>query len=97
VIGGVIENAISDNVLLSLRHAVNSVPDSRFGAEAARWDWRGRPFDDPHQPIGILVGQRLQQHGVDHAEHRRRGADAEPRVITAAAVKPGLRISPRTA
>ena len=29
------------------------------------------------QLTGLLVGQRGQQHGLDHAEHGRRAADAE--------------------
>ena len=36
------------------------------------------PFlPDDRQPAGIGIRQRLQQDGVDHAEHRARGADAQ--------------------
>ena len=32
---------------------------------------------DAHEPIGLRVGERLHQHGVNRAEHRRRRTDAE--------------------
>ena len=54
-------------------------------------------FYDPHQAIGVVVGERLEQHGIDDAEHRGGGADAKASVITTAAVKPGLRARPRIA
>ena len=33
---------------------------------------------DDHQLVRILIGKRLQQHGVGDAENRSAGADAEP-------------------
>ena len=32
---------------------------------------------EQHEPIGLAVGQRLQENGADDGEHRRRRADAE--------------------
>ena len=50
----------------------------RSGAGAGRAGFAGAARShNPHQPIGIPVRQRLEQHGVDDAEDRRGGADAE--------------------
>src|SRR5207249_4757203 len=37
----------------------------------------GIPLGNPDQPFRMGVGQRLQQHGLDHAEHRGVDADAD--------------------
>ena len=37
----------------------------------------GHGVEQAHQPIGFVEGQRLQQHAVDDAEDRGRGADAK--------------------
>jgi hypothetical protein len=34
--------------------------------------------EDSHQSIGPLVGKRLEEDGIDHAEHRGVGSDGEP-------------------
>ena len=39
-------------------------------------------LDDTHQAIGVVVGQRLKQDGIDDAEHRRGGSDAKGQVHT---------------
>ncbi len=44
--------------------------------KAAGLDLR-HPLLHGHEPIGLGERERLQQHRVDDAEHRRRGADAE--------------------
>src|SRR5262245_15860545 len=32
---------------------------------------------DRHEPVGVLIGQRPEEHGMDDAEHRRVGANAQ--------------------
>src|SRR6185369_7146908 len=44
--------------------------------ELAVLDLRSR-LVHPHDAIGFRIRQRLQQHGIDHAEHRRVHTDAD--------------------
>jgi hypothetical protein len=68
-------------------HSSDLVEDLRgLLLEIAKIRWRERPVmdvagaqlaPDHHEPLRIGVRQRTQQHGVDHAEDGRAGADAE--------------------
>ena len=37
----------------------------------------GREVVESHEPVRLGEGQRLQEHAIDHAEHRRRRADSQ--------------------
>lgn len=46
--------------------------------------------DGAHQVRDILVRKRIDQHGVNHAEHRRRGANAQSERSSRHERKPGV-------
>ena len=78
MIGGVIVIAIAESVLRAFTPLAQLCPRHVVPAE----QWRGgiggrRALHDPHQAIGVVVGERLEQYGIDDAEHRGGGADAK--------------------
>ncbi|HVL69518.1 MAG TPA: hypothetical protein VM364_19830 [Vicinamibacterales bacterium] len=64
-----------EGVCLLLPVQIVHVRDAAGHPPRARIVARGLPQRD--EPVRLLVGQRLQQHAMDDAEERRRGADAE--------------------
>ena len=64
-------SATASNVSACLRISSYSPYDSSASRK------RRRLAVDRHQPIGVRIRQRPQQHGVDDAEHGGVGADAE--------------------